>query len=184
MKLRKSFLLIILSLIMGSMLFTGCGIKVQRYHASADNVNTLKRLNTKINVKHFTANKSEYKVLCRLANDVTTPNKEPFEKYIEDAFIEELKMAGMYSSAAKITISGHLNTMNVSSGMTDAHWTLNMKVASSNGKSFTIQHTHKYSASFLGGIACQEDMPDAFEPTVQELIAKIIRDPRFKGLIR
>jgi hypothetical protein len=176
----KSVLLIILVTI----LFSGCGVKVGRYHASSDNVIALKKINTKINVDKFTAYKLDYKVMCRLANDVTTPNKEPFVTYIENAFIEELKMADKYSPTSKITISGHLNNLNVSSGMTDAHWTFDITVSSNNGNRFTVKHTREYSASFLGGIACKEDMPDAFNPTVKELINKIINHPKFNSLLQ
>ncbi|QKJ22761.1 hypothetical protein [Poseidonibacter lekithochrous] len=164
--------------------FTGCGVKVANYHASADNVTELKELNIKINVNDFTATKSNYKFMCRLANDVTTPNKEPFETYIENAFVEELKMAGMYSESSKITISGHLNMVDVSSGMTDAHWTFDITVSSNNGKSFRVKHKREYSSSFLGGIACGQDMPGSFQPTVKELISKIIKNPQFRDLIK
>ena len=180
----KNYLKISLLVTVISILFSGCGVKVGRYHASADNVLDLKKLNTQINVNKFTANKLDYKVMCRLANDVTTPNKEPFVTYIENAFVEELKMAGLYLPTSKITISGHLNTLSVSSGMTDAHWIFDITVSSNNGKSFRVKHKREYSASFIGGIACKEDMPDAFNPTVKELISKIINHPKFKSLIQ
>ena len=171
------------ALLVITLLSTGCAVTADRYQTTADNQQRIKTLNTQINVGKFTANQSEYKVLCRLANNVDMPDGKSFEGYIESALVEELKLAGMYSQASKITINGNLNRTAVSSGVTDAHWTFDLTVSNGSGNQFTVVHKRKYSASFLGGFACGNDMPKSFLPTVQELIGKIVNHPKFEILV-
>jgi hypothetical protein len=163
-------------------LTTGCAITTDRYQATADNQQRIKDLNIKMNVGKFEAKNTDYKIMCRLANNVELPDGKSFQSYIENALIEELKMAGMYSKQSNITINGYLNDTDVSSGMTDAHWTFNLTVSNNKSEKFTIVHKRDYSASFIGGIACGNDMPKSLMPTVQELIREIINHPQFESV--
>lgn len=164
------------------LIVSGCAVPVDRYNATADNQTKIRTFQNKLNVDKFTAAKTDYKVMCRLANNVEMPDGRSFEGYIQAAMIEELKMAGVYSKDSNILIKGHLNNTDVSSGVTDAHWTFDLTISNARGKSFTINHKREYSASFIGRIACDSDMPKSFLPTVQELIGKIINHPDFDSL--
>ncbi|WP_258807862.1 hypothetical protein [Pseudidiomarina sp. CB1] len=161
---------------------SGCAIPVDRYHASADNQNIIKAQDRKFKVADFTATTTDYKVMCRLANNVELSDGLSFQEYIEQALIEELKMASAYSEKEGVLIKGHLNDTDVSSGMTDAHWTLDLTVSNAQGESFQVKHKREFDASFVGGIACGSDMPKAFAPTVKELIYKIFNHPQFDEL--
>jgi hypothetical protein len=166
-----------------AIMLTGCShVTVGNYHATADNVQKLKDFGVKFNVNEFTAKKTDYGIHCRLAGPMEMPNGESFKKYIENAFVEELKKAGMYSENSPIIINGHLNDVDASSGITDAHWTFDITI-SSNNKSFTVIHKREYRSSFSGMTACQDNMPRAFVPTVEELIAKILNHPEFESLV-
>jgi hypothetical protein len=57
-----------------------------------------------------------------------------------------------------------------------------MTISNSSGDSFSVVHKRNYNASFVGGLACGDNMPKAFAPTVQELITKIITHPEFSLL--
>jgi hypothetical protein len=92
---------------------------------------------------------------------ITTQDGSSLDTYIEKAFVKELKLAGVYDEKAKITISGYIKEYISSSSLSDAHWTINIDIKSSNGKQFNIAHTTKYDASFSGFTACMEDMPNA-----------------------
>lgn len=162
---------------------SACSATVPRYNSSADNVSSLRSLDTAINVGTITATTYEKSIMCRLANPVDIPDGKTVNEYIENALIEELKMAGKYDKTSSITISGNLNETSASSGMTDGHWIFDMTVISGNGKSFDVISKHEYSGSFVGEVACRENMPDEFKPAVQKLIMKIITDPRFKSLL-
>lgn len=170
---------ILLSIIL---LSTGCAITTDRYQATAVNQQTLKNLDVKMNVGKFKAKKTDHKVMCRLANNVALPDRKSFEGYIEDALIEELTMAGMYSKDSDVVINGYLNDTDVSSGVTDAHWTFDLTISNKNNEEINIVHKRDYSASFLGGVACGNDMPKSFMPTVQELIRKIVDHPKFESM--
>lgn len=163
-------------------LSTGCAITADRYQATAVNQQQIKNLDVKMNVGKFKAQKTDYKVMCRLANNVDMPDGKSFEEYIEAALTEELVMAGMYSKESDVTINGYLNDTDVSSGMTDAHWTFDLTISNSHNEEFKIIHKREYNASFIGGIACGNDMPKSLMPTVQELISKIINHPEFESI--
>ncbi|MGB5867388.1 MAG: hypothetical protein WBG69_05885 [Arcobacteraceae bacterium] len=163
--------------------FTGCGVKVATYGASSENVSQLKKYDTKLNVNNFTATTSESSIMCRLSDPIKTPNGESFEQYVENALIEELKMAGLYSKDAKITLNGHLNEVSASSTPGTANWEFSVKVSSSNGESFTVTSKKDYSSSFMAHYACN-DMAEAFKPAVQKLITSIINHPKFSSLVK
>ncbi|MDR9423832.1 MAG: hypothetical protein RI567_00920 [Marinobacter sp.] len=165
-----------------AVLSTGCAISTDRYQPTADNQNRIKDFDVDFSVAEFTANKSERRTLCRLANNVEMPDGITFEQYIENAFIEELKLAQKYDPQSEWVIKGNLNDVSVSSGMTDAHWTLDLTVSNQKGESFTVVESREYDASFMGGIACQNDMPKSFMPTVQALVDKVVSDPRFEAM--
>ena len=178
--MKKILLVLIVSSVM--LFSTGCAISTDRYQPTADNQNRIKEFGVDFSVSEFTAKKSERKTLCRLANNVEMPDGITFEQYIENAFIEELKLAQKYDPKSNCVIKGNLNDVSVSSGMTDAHWTLDLTISNHSGESFSVIESREYDASFVGGIACQNDMPKAFMPTVQALVNKVINDPRFEAM--
>ena len=94
----KTKLLVVSSVALATLLFTGCGIKTSEYNVSADNVSTLRDYKElKLDVGNFTAtNVGESSVMCRLAETISTPKGEPFSEYIKEALLSELKMAGVY----------------------------------------------------------------------------------------
>ena len=164
---------------------SGCSVKVPQYNSSADNVVKLRKMNIKLNVGEFTATNSSRKILCRLGRTVTISHGLTFEKYIENAFIEELKMADRYSSTSNITITVNLNKLKANSGIASTgYWDFDVTVKSSNGKSFNITSNYVYQTSFSGATTCDELMPDAFKPAVQKLIEDIINNPEFNNLLQ
>ena len=163
---------------------SGCSVKVPQYNSSADNVVQLRTIDFKLNVGTFTATHSAKSTLCRLARTVVVPHGLSFEKYIENAFTEELKMADKYSSESNITITANLNNLKASSGLASTgYWSFDMTIQSSNGKSFDITSKHIYDTSFIGAIACNEMMPNAFKPAVQKLIKEVVSNPKFNDLL-
>jgi len=180
----KKFSLSILTLV-AIISFSGCSVKVPQYNSSADNVVKLRKMNFKLNVGTFTATNSAKETLYRLARTIVVPHGLTFEKYIENAFAEELKMADKYSSESNIIITANLNKLESSSGLASTgYWSFDMTIKSSNGKSFDIVSRYIYDTSFVGAIACNEMMPDAFKPAIQELIKEIISNPKFNALIQ
>lgn len=173
----------ILSAAMAALLFTGCGVKTADYSVSAENVQKLRQLgDVKIGLDSFTAvNKDESMIMCRLSEPIETPNDEPFEKFIEKAFKDEMIIAGIYDEKADIKISGNLKRIYGSSVIGNAFWSYDMNISSSNGKSFDIKSVYEYGSSFSAYAAC-ENMGSSFVPSVKKLIKDIISHPEFNSL--
>jgi hypothetical protein len=159
--------------------------EVPPYSASSDNVMEMRTIETKINIGKFTSYNNNEKPTCRYGGGyISTEDGTSLDTYIENAFVKELKLAGVYNKNAKITISGYIKEYISSSSVSDAHWTININIKSTNGKQFNIVHTTKYDASFNGITACMEEMPNAFKKTVKELILHIITYKKFNTLLK
>ena len=178
------FLKIAISSLFMVLFFTGCGIKSTEYSASAENVHKLRTLSdNKIGIDRFYAkNPGEYSILCRLGEMVKTPNDESFEKYIENAFKQELIMSDMYDNNSKIKLSGYLEEVVASTIPGNAYWKFVLKVSSTNGEEFIVSTKRNYTTSILFYTAC-ENMGKTLEPTVKQLISDVINHPKFLLLL-
>ena len=104
-----------------------------------------------------------------------------FENCIEKAFIDELKLAGAYNPASSLTLSGNLEEVDFSSGMSDGNWTFTLTVSNQRNEGFTTKSTFGFSGSFVADKACQK-VAQAFGPAVQKLIEDVVRNPKFKQI--
>lgn len=162
-------------------LISGCAYNTSQYGASIRNVETIKSKNIKpVAVAQFkSTNPGLASITCRAAGPVTvTPS---FESYIEKAFIDELKLAGVYDPASNIILAGKIEEIDFSSGMTDGNWTFTLTVSNNRDESFTTKSVFGFSGSFVADKACQE-VAQAFGPAVQKLIEDLVQNPKFKQL--
>jgi len=163
----------------------GCSTyAASRYVASADTVQALRayRGRTTVAVGAFTAtmpNQREMK--CREAGHFTTPDGETFEEFIRKAFVSELTSADLYAPGAPVTLTGHLLTIDFSSGVTDASWTFRLEVRSSNGHWVTVLERYPIPGG-ADPAACRQTAR-ALMPAVQKLVATIVRHQGFAGLL-
>jgi len=166
---------------------TGCANKVHDYAPSTENLLTLKSLTgkvNKVNVGQFTdSGNNEREVMCRLATPIGTPKGETFASYIQDAFEKELLISNLYDAHAKNTISANLNDIYGSTTIGNAYWSFDVTVKSTNGKSFNVKSRYDYESSFSAMSACSE-MQRSFPLAVQQLIGKIIKNPKFPALTK
>lgn len=181
----KTNLLIVSSVALATLLFTGCGIKTSEYNVSADNVSALRdHKELKLDVGNFTAsNASENSVMCRLAETVSTPKGEPFSEYIKEALLSELKMAGVYDKNSDLKISGNVNKVYGSSMFGNAYWEINVTITSTNGKTITVNTRRDYPSSYLASTACN-NMGTSFSPTIKQLIGEIVNHKDFSELLK
>lgn len=162
---------------------SGCSTyAANRYAVSVDNVTALKKLNdTQISVGQFTATKSGItEIMCRGLGPIKTPDGETFENYIRKAFIDELKLAELYSKNSSIMLTGNLDHIDFSSN--SGIWNLAVTIKSTNGKAITASENYSYTTSFYAETACDQTA-QALMPAIQDLISNIIRDPKFSSLI-
>ena len=110
-----------------------------RYSISADNVIALRNLKGhKMNIGPFSSSKPNLRVIvCRAFGPIKTPDGETFEYYIRKALIDELKMASVYSPNSRVTLTGHLNNIDLSS--VSGSWDISLTIKSSNGKIMTVE---------------------------------------------
>ncbi len=170
-----------LSLLLAVFLLGGCAYNASPYGASIRNVETIKSINIKpVAVAKFQASKpGQATITCRAAGPVTV--SPSFESYIEKAFIDELKLAGVYDPNSSITLSGKLEEIDFSSGITDGKWMFTLLLSNARGEAFTTKSIFGFSGSFVADKACQE-VAQAFGPAVQKLIEDVVRDPKFKQI--
>ena len=137
-----------------------------------------------VNVGQFTAAKPDRtEITCRAVGPTKTPDGESFEEYIRKAFIADLDIAEVYSAAAPVTLTGRLDAIDFSSGLTDAAWDIALTISSSNGKSLSVDNHYSFAGNFVGEVACNQTA-QALMPAVQDLIGKMITHPDFAALLR
>jgi len=179
--LERAMSLRLLPFLAATALMTGCAFNVAPYGASVKNVEALKAASIKpVSVARFEAAKpGQASISCRAAGSVKV---EPsFETYIEKAFIDELKLAGLYDPNSSLKLSGKLEQIDFSSGISDGNWTFTLVVSNARNESFSTQSKFPFSGSFIADKACQE-VAQAFGPAVQKLIEDVVRNPKFKQL--
>lgn len=169
------------ALLVTASLMSGCAFNASPYGVSVKNVESIKSSNIKpVAVAKFQSAKPGLtSITCRAAGPVTVAPS--FEAYIEQALIDELKLAGAYNPSSSIVLSGKLEEVDFSSGITDGKWIFTLVVSNSRNESFTTKSTFGFSGSFVADRACQE-VAQAFGPAVQKLIDDVVRDPKFKSI--
>lgn len=170
-------------LLLAAIFLSGCSTyAVDRYSISVDNVSELRGLDgASINVGAFTSTEKDLKeIACRAVGPIKTPDGETFSAFVRKALIDELKIAEVYSSTAPVTLTGNLDSIDFSSA--SGVWNLSLTVQSSNGRGFSVTENYDYTTSFYGETACNQTA-QALMPAVQNLIGRVVKDPRFKTLI-
>lgn len=169
----------LLALLASTTIFTGCAYNVAPYGAAVQNVETIKTYNLKpVSVGKFQSNEpGKASITCRAAGPVTVAPS--FESYIEKAFIDELKLAGIYDPASALVLTGRLEQVDFSSGITDGNWTFTLTMTNARKEQFKTVSKFSFSGSFVADKACQE-VAQAFGPAVQKLVGDVVRDPQFR----
>lgn len=167
-----------------SVIFTsGCSTySATRYSVAADNVVALRQLSGKtINVGAFSAAASGQKeIMCRGVGPIKTPDGEPFSDFVRKAFVDELKIANIYSTNAPVTLTGSLDAIEFSS--TSGNWSLTLTIKNTLGKSMTAKEDYSFTSSFVGETACNQTA-QALMPAVQNLVGKIVKSTEFTQLV-
>ena len=171
-------------LLLAGFIITGCSFNIPKYSASAQNVKSMESLKKKINVGKFTSAKpAESSITCRAAGNVGTPDNSPFDQFIRQAFISELKLADKFDANSPITISGHLENIDFNSNLGTANWVMRLKASSSNTQTVIVNTKHEFDGSFIANQACA-DVASAFIPAVQKLNTNIVNHPSFYKLLK
>lgn len=171
----------LMALAAAAVLLTGCAYNVAPYGAAVDNVDALKSYSLKpVTVGSFQSSKpGNASITCRAAGPVTV--SPSFEAYIQKAFTDELKLAGLYDPSSTLVLTGRLEEIDFSSGITNGNWTFALTLTNARNESFTTQSKFDFSGSFVADKACQE-VAQAFGPAVQKLVGDVVRNPKFRQI--
>jgi hypothetical protein len=167
-------------------LVMGCAaMNAPRYSVSVDNSLALKKLegcNARISSIKMAV---QYNSSCRMAGQVNPPDGMTIPQFIEKAFNDELKNAGIYDASKGTALSGVLTKVGFSStsGVTRGWWYLGLKLSTAGGKSMNAENNYEFESGFEGMTACYQTA-QALGPAVQDLINKIVTDPKFAALLR
>lgn len=156
-----------------------------RYSINVDTSVALKALNaTGVAVGSFSG-PNAFDTKCRVSGPLAPPDGLSHTAYFKKALEDELKMAGAHSaSSPRIILTGTVNRIDFSSssGLTGGSWDLDVTLNSSNGKSITASEHYQFESGLSSDNACKQTA-EAYMPTVQNLIGKIVRSPEFRGLL-
>lgn len=123
---------------------------------------------------------------CRAAGPLAPPDGMSHTAYLKKALEDELKVAGAHAPAdPRVILSGTVNRLEFSSarGLTGGSWDIDVTLKSSNGKSMAAMEHYEFESGFVADTACKQTA-EAYMPTVQNLIGKIVRSPEFKTLLQ
>ena len=179
MKQAISFLLI-------AVLSAGCSTMTPaRYSVSVDNNQALKQYQgSKARVASM-ASPASYDANCRLMGPIQASDGMSIPQFIEKAFNDEMKFAGIYDTQEGVVLTGTMNKIEFSStsGLTNGWWDLGLTLSSSNGKSMSVENRYEFKSGFDAWTACSQTA-QALGPAVQDLIKKIVTDAQFAALLR
>jgi len=157
-----------------------------RYSSNADTNVHLKSLGvSSIAVGSFSGPK-EFDNACRAAGPLAPPDGLSHTEYFRKALEDELKFAGLHVPASpRIVLSGVVNKLEFSSarGLTGGSWDIDVTLSSSNGRKMSAKERYEFESGFVADTACKQTA-EAYMPTVQNLIKKIVYSPEFKGLVQ
>ncbi len=173
------------ALVIGSILvISACGYNINSYGVSVANVEKIKSLDIPpVAVSIFTSAKPGVSSIgCRAAGPVGTPNNTSFESYIQQAFIDELRLAGAYDEGSDLVINGHLEEIDFSSNIGSGRWIISLNVSSILNPGFNVKQIYEFSTNFVADKACQQ-VAQAFVPAVQALISNMVSNPKFQALV-
>lgn len=155
-----------------------------RYGASADNVMQLKRLPAARWRMGTLVTSSEFQKRCRLAAPIQGPDGLSVPQYIERAFNDEFKMAGLYAdNAAPITGTLTRLAFDTFAGIGRGRWQIDLTLRGPGGQEIRLSQVHDFDVG-LDGLAACEQTARALHPAVQDLIRQAIAHPGFVNLVR
>lgn len=169
-------------ILLAALCLAGCdSYTAAPYGISADNNLALKSVGAGAHVAVNTFTLAvKYDPDCRLAGPIQLPGGLSAQGYIQKAFTDELKIAGLYDKSAKNRLTGSITQLDF--GSTSGGWDMALTLASTNGRTVSANEHYDFHTSWTSEGACH-NVADSFQPAVQGLIQQMILSPGFKALL-
>lgn len=161
--------------------------QIAPYTASTPNVvalqGALKPSGAMVKVGDFSGSPWVADQRCRFVGSLDVTSGKTLPDYIRDAMQTELFTAQVYDENSKVVINGRVDEVKQRSwGLLSGQWTLGLQVTSNRDPvGYHIEVAREFKTSFFAGPACWNAM-NAFAPTVRDLLAAVVKDPRFAKL--
>ena len=173
-------------LIVASLVLSGCAHVSPNYSLSAENVASMRALSStasrKISVGSFTSSEpGKHSILCRAAGPIEAPQGQPFDSFIRDALVGELKLAGLYQENAPTTLEGKLTNIDFNSNIGAGKWTIQMAFSGNGVTPFNVESSYSFSTNFIADIAC-EQVSQALPVATKGFIKDVTLNPEFRKL--
>ena len=130
-----------------------------RYSILADNNVAIKQLGiTNIGIGQFTA-PTDFSPQCRAVGFLEIADNLTHTQYIQRAFEDELKVAGVFAqSSPRVSLSGSVTKLDFSSmrAVVGGSWTIDLDLKSSNGSQMIVSEYYEFSSGFLATEACRQ----------------------------
>lgn len=171
-----------ISIALASML-VGCGFAVNQYGASVDNVTVMKSSGLKpVAIGTFSSFQPNLSTIgCRAAGSIEIPDNTSFESYIQKAFTDELKLAGLYDEKSTTKLQGKIEELDFNSNIGAGKWVLSLTLKNNTDTEYKTTAIHEFSTNWVADKACQQ-VAQAFVPAVQKLILLTVNNPKFGTL--
>lgn len=169
-------------ILLAALCLAGCdSFTAAPYGISADNNLALKSIGAGKHVAVSTFTMAvKYDLDCRMAGPIQLPGGLSAAGYIQKAFTDELKMAGLYDETAKNRLTGSITQLDF--GSVTGGWDIALTLASTNGRIASAQEHYDFHSSLTGAGACY-NVASSLQPAVQGLIQQMILSPDFKALL-
>lgn len=166
-------------------LFAGCTIykTVPHYTPDPANAETVRaHIEIPVNIGEFADASFRKELTCRSLAIVESPQDGwTYADAIRYALIDELTQAERFDPESPVTITALLNRIDFETEK--ASWIIRMTLASSNGKTMTIEETHEYSATGMGEAACIQAASN-YMPLLTRFMKNLLASPEFAELTR
>ena len=155
----------ILLTMLASFAVSACTVPFPVYSISGENVEIVRSIPAKIKVKQFTGPQSE--VTCRL-QPIGPEGGKTFAAFISKAFADDVSIAGSISEKS-IEINGVLKHVDVSCGIANGSWVIEMEISVDDQPPFTVRTVRKFDGNFAGAVVAMRAY-QAFNPAVQQFV--------------
>ena len=165
-------------------LITGCSsYTTGRYSVSTENIMALRDLKANsVSVGAFSGTKAGQRELtCRGIYPIRTADGEPFSDFIRKAFIDEFRIANAYATTSPLVITGNIDHLDFSS--VSGNMEIALTIIMSNGKSIDVNESYSFPTSFFDDANACGQAAQAFIPTVQNIVGKVLKSPEFSSFI-
>ncbi|MEY8689168.1 MAG: hypothetical protein AB9M53_04705 [Leptothrix sp. (in: b-proteobacteria)] len=173
------------SLVIAAAALCACSHVTPQYGISSSNVEALRNSTfsqQKIAVAPFTTfSPGLDSISCRANGPVKPADGVTYEKYIQEAFVSEFKIAGVYAQDASIRLQGRLDSIDFGSNIGSGKWQIEMTFSSENVAPFKVNTIFPFSTNFIADVACNQ-VASALPLAVQQLVGQVVSNPSFKQM--